>query len=95
MSDMNVKLSDEQRHALDVVADHPLPVEDEQNRKMYYLVNEESFLHLQGLQTEHEHRCHEQLRQLIDDGIRSPGVPAHEAFARLRAVAEELSRSYP
>ena len=92
---MNVKLSDEQRHALESIADQPLPIRDEQSRRVYYLLNEEAFLHLQGLKADHEHRYHEQLRQLIDEGIQSPGVPAHEAFARLRAMAEELSRTSP
>jgi hypothetical protein len=32
---------------------------------------------------------------LIDDGIQSPGVPADEAFARLRSFADQLSRSTP
>jgi len=92
---MNIRLSEEQRHALQASADQPLPVEDEQSRKVYYLLNEEAFLHLQGLQSEHEHECQERLRGLIDEGIRSPGVPADEAFARLRAVADELTRSRP
>jgi hypothetical protein len=92
---MNVKLSDEQRHALEASADHPLPVADDLNAKVYYLLDEESYLHLQGLQVEHERRCHEQLAQLIDEGVRSPGVPADEAFARLRALAATLTRSVP
>ena len=93
--DMNVKLSEEQRHALAASSDQPLPIEDEQSRRVYYLVNEEAFLHLRGLQSEHERECDDRLRQLIDDGIRSPAVPADEAFARLRTIADELSRTSP
>jgi hypothetical protein len=92
---MNVKLSDEQRDALAAGSEHPLTVEDEQSRKVYYLLNEESFLHLQGLQTEHERECQERLRQLIDEGIQSAGVPADAAFARLREQADEFSRTNP
>ncbi len=92
---MNIKLSDEQRHALEASADQPLPIEDEQSRQLYYLLKEEAFLHLQGLQAEHEHECQERLRGLIDEGIRSPGLSADEAFARLRAVADDLSRTSP
>ena len=92
---MVVKLTDEQRHALEANAAPIVPIEDEQNRKIYYLLSEETFLHLQGLQTQHEQRCQEQLRRLIDEGVRSPGVPADEAFARLQALADELSRSSP
>src|SRR3972149_3836630 len=54
---MNIRLSEEQRHALQASADQPLPVEDEQSRKVYYLLNEEAFLHLQGLQSENEQQC--------------------------------------
>ena len=92
---MVAKLTDEQRHALAARSDRVLPIEDEQSRRVYYLLNEETFLHLQGLQAQQEHECHEQLRRLINEGIRSPGVPAEEAFARLRTVADELSRTSP
>lgn len=92
---MSIKLSDEQRQALQQAASAALPVEDDQSRKRYYLVEEQSYLHLDGLRSQHEQQCHEQLRGLIAEGIQSPEVPAHEAFARLRAVAVELSSSDP
>lgn len=88
---MNIKLSEEQRIALDQASDRALPVNDDLNRRVYYLVSEESFLHLQGLQAEHERKCRDQLKMLIEEGISSPGIPAEEAFARLRLVAQELS----
>jgi hypothetical protein len=92
---MGVKLSDEQRQALQQAAPSALPVEDDQSRKVYYLIDEQSYLHLEGLQSQHEQQCHEQLRGLIAEGIQSPEVPAQEAFARLRAAAVELCRSDP
>jgi hypothetical protein len=90
---MGIKLSDELRQALETAADQPLSIEDEQSRRKYYLVDEESFLHLKGLQAEHNRECQERLRRLIDEGIESPGIPATEAFARLRTFAEGLSQS--
>jgi hypothetical protein len=92
---MSVKLSDEQRQALESSSGQPLPVQDEQSHSVYYLLNEEAFLHLQSLNAAHDDRCKVRLRELIDEGIQSPGVPANEAFARLRAWAEELSRTSP
>lgn len=88
---MHAKLSEELRNALDQSSDRALPVDDDLNQKVYYLVSEESFLHLQGLQAEHDEKCREQLKKLIDEGISSAAVPAHEAFARLRSFAQELS----
>jgi hypothetical protein len=92
---MKVNLSDEQREALESSLDQPLPIRDEQSHRVYYLLNEEAFLHLQSLNEAHDQRCHERLRQLIDEGIQTPGVPANEAFARLRTWAEDLSRTSP
>jgi hypothetical protein len=86
-------LTDEQRQALDSGSGHPVPVEDTATKKIYYLVDEEAYLHLKGLQAEHEEHCQNQLRELIEQGIRSPEVPAGEAFARLRALAQELAQT--
>ncbi len=92
---MSVKLSDEQRQALEQAPQQAVLVEDQQNRKLYYLLDAQAYLHLEGLRSDQEQRCHEQLRQLIDEGIQSPGVPADEAFVRLRSFADQLSRSAP
>ncbi len=90
---MNIRLSEEQRIALDQASDRALPVNDDLNQRVYYLVSEESFLHLKGLQAEHEQECRDQLKNLIEEGISSPGIPAEEAFARLRSVAQGLSNN--
>jgi len=87
------KLTDEQRRALESSSGHPVPVEDTATSKVYYLLDEEAFLHLKGLQAEHEDHCQDQLRRLIEQGIHSPEVPAREAFARLRKLASDISQA--
>lgn len=89
---MNVKLTEEQKRAIENGSRLPLAIQDEQSHKIYYLLDEQSYLHLEGLRADHERACHHQLRELIDEGIRSPEVPAEEAFGRLRSLAEQLSR---
>jgi len=89
---MIAKLTDEQRHALETGGGRPVEVQDERNDKVYYLLNESAYLHLQGLQAEHEQQSHDRLRRLIEEGMESPGVPADKAFARLREIAVRLSR---
>lgn len=62
----------------------PLPILDDASQQRFYLLDESAFLHLQGLANDTERACHDQLQRLILEGIDSPGVPAEEAFARLR-----------
>lgn len=92
--DMTTKLTEEQRRAVEACAGQPVVVADETTSKVYYLLNEEAFAHLRGLQSVHDAECRAQLRTLIDEGIRSGEIPADDAFAKLRAEAESLvSRS--
>lgn len=90
---MNVKLSDEQRQAIQNAAPHAVPVVDDEDQSIYYLLDEQSYLHLAGLRADHERSCETKLRELIEEGIQSGEVPADEAFARLRSFAEQLQRS--
>ena len=90
---MAAKLTPEQRDALKAHSGHAVPVEDDESKETYYLVTAPSYLHMQGLIGQHDQQCREQLRQLVEEGINSPGVPADEALARLRATAKELSKT--
>ncbi len=87
---MTTKLTDEQRKAVEACAGQPVLVADEATNKVYYLLNEEAFAHLRGLQSAHDEECRSKLRALIEEGIRSGEIPAERAFADLRAEANKL-----
>jgi hypothetical protein len=74
---MQVPLSPQQRDAIAANPGEPLAVVDEFGNAGYYLVPAPAFLH--------------QLRLLIQEGIDSPGVPADDAFERLRRFADALA----
>jgi hypothetical protein len=88
---MQVPLSPQQRDAIAAHPGEPLAVVDEFGNAGYYLVPAPAFLHLQGLNEASDRQSHEQLRRLIQEGIESPGIPADEAFERLRRFAESLA----
>jgi hypothetical protein len=88
---MTTKLTDEQRAAVEACAGQPVLVIDDATNKVYYLLNEEAFAHLRGLQSTHDDECQTKLRELIEEGIRSPEMPAREVFAELRAEAKRLA----
>jgi hypothetical protein len=90
---MTTKLSDEQRMVLQAEAGEPVAVIDEQSNRVYYLVDAESFAHLQGLQSEHEEKSVTRLRQQIAAGMEGPDIPADEVFSSLREAARELART--
>jgi hypothetical protein len=91
---MTTKLTDEQRKAVEACAGQPVLVADEATNKVYYLLNEEAFAHLRGLQSAHDDACRSKLRVLIQEGISSGEIPAEKVFADLRAEAIKLvSRS--
>jgi hypothetical protein len=91
---MTTKLTDEQRKAIEACAGEPVLVADESSNKVYYLLNEEAFAHLRGLQSAHDDECQSKLRALVEAGIRSGEIPAEKAFSDLRAEANKLvSRS--
>ncbi len=82
---MTTKLTDEQRRAIEACAGQPVVVADEATHKVYYLLNEEAFAHLRGLQAAHEDACSAKLRDLVEEGVRSGELPAEKAFSDLRA----------
>jgi hypothetical protein len=87
---MTAKLTDEQRRAIEACAGQPVLVADEANNKVYYLLNEEAFVHLRGLQSAHDDACRSKLRALIEEGIRSGEIPAEKVFSDLRAEANKF-----
>jgi hypothetical protein len=88
---MTTKLTDEQRKAIETCAGEPVLVADDTTSKVYYLLNEEAFAHLRGLQQAHDDECRSKLRELIEDGIRSGEIPADKAFSDLRTEAQRLA----
>jgi hypothetical protein len=87
---MTTKLTDEQRQAIEACAGQPVLVADDATNKVYYLLNEEAFVHLRGLQSAHDDACRSRLRTIIDEGIRSGEIPAEKAFSDLRAEANKM-----
>lgn len=86
------KLTDEQREAIRACAGQPVRIADEATNQVYYLLNEETFAHLRGLQAGLDEACRERLRQLIGEGIRSPDVAADVVFSSMRRTAQDLVR---
>jgi hypothetical protein len=89
---MTTKLTDEQRQAVEACPGRPVRVDDETTNKVYYLLNEEAFAHLRGLQATHDQECQTRLRELIEEGSRSGEIPATNAFSNLRAEADRLAQ---
>jgi hypothetical protein len=87
---MTTKLTDEQRAAVEACAGQPVLVADEATNKVYYLLNEEAFAHLRGLQSAYDEECRSKLRELVEEGIRSGEIPADKAFSELRAEVDRL-----
>ena len=82
---MAPKLTAEQRDALDRT-NGPVPVEDEQTRRMYFLVDESTFKTLQ------QHDDLAAIREGIADMEAGRIVPLEELDARIRARLSSLSK---
>jgi len=81
---MGSKITPQQREDLNASHGQPVPVEDDEARKVYYLV-EADYLH-----TSHEH-----LQALIQQGINARHIPADQAEAELRRYAAALDSRSP
>ena len=88
---MTTKLTDEQRAAVEACAGGPVRISDEVTNEVYYLVNEQAFVHLRGLQLQHDEECAARLRELIAEGIRGEELPAEQVFSELRTEANRLA----
>jgi hypothetical protein len=77
---MAVKITKQQLDELIASHGQPVPVEDEEGRKRYYLVDADFF-----------HMSHAQLKDLIEDAINSRHIPAADAERELRRYADQLA----
>lgn len=89
---MDIGLTPQQIEALRAHPGQPLSMVDESSSERFFLLSEPAFLHLQGLAGETGSESHRRLKQLIQEGIDSPAIPADEALARLREVANKLAQ---
>jgi hypothetical protein len=77
---MASKITKQQRDDLSASHGQPVPVEDDEGHKVYYLV-EADYLLTNG----------EQLKSLIQEGINANHVSADEAEAELQRYADRLA----
>mgnify|MGYP001386876418 CR=1 FL=1 len=77
---MATKITSEQRDDLLASQGQPVPVEDEEGHKVYFLV-----------EADYLHTSHEQLRVLIQEGINARHIPAAGAEAELLRYANQLA----
>jgi hypothetical protein len=76
---MASKITQQQRDDLAVSQGQPVPVEDDEGQRVYYLVA-----------ADYLHTSREQLKALIQAGIDAPHVPADQAEGELRRYADQL-----
>jgi hypothetical protein len=77
---MASKITKQQRDDLTASHGQPVPVEDDEGHKVYYLV-----------EADYLHASREQLKALIQEGINALHVPADEAEGELRRYADRLA----
>lgn len=92
---MEAKLTPQQREAILAHQGQPVAVIDDASNERFYLIAEPALRHLQELASDNAAQRREHLRQLIQEGIDSPGVPVDEAFARLDDTAKRLAGQTP
>jgi hypothetical protein len=80
---MASKITPQQRDELNASQGQPVPVEDEEGHKVYYLV-----------EADYLHTSHEQLKALIQEGINGKHLPAEQAEGELRCYAEQLANKH-
>lgn len=88
---MDVKLTNEMRDALAAHPGQAVPIVDDESKRKYFLVEETSLLHLQGLAVQQNQASHQKLQALIQEGIRSDHVAAEVAESRIRKVIQSYS----
>jgi len=84
---MIARLTNELR---DEIASHPrqaVPVFDDQNNKVYFLVDEKF---LQGA-TEHDEQSRQRLLALLEEGFNGEEVSEKEGEARIRQKMQEIT----
>jgi predicted transcriptional regulator len=79
---MTPKLTDDQRRALRSRPEGPVPVEDEQTRKVYVIVDQE--VHLKAMEALRDQEDQAAIQAGIDDMEAGRVVPFEEVDARIR-----------
>lgn len=77
---MASKITKQQRDDLHASHGQPVPVEDDEGHKVYYLVA-----------ADYLHTSREQLQTLIQEGINSNHIPVDQAEAELQRYADRLA----
>jgi hypothetical protein len=80
---MASKITPQQRDELLASQGQPVPVEDEEGHKVYYLV-----------EADYLHTSHEQLKALIQEGIDANHLPTEETEGELRRYADQLANKH-
>jgi hypothetical protein len=80
---MASKITKQQRDDLNASHGQPVPVEDEEGHRVYYLV-----------EADYLHTSREQQRALIQEGINANHVLAEEAEPELRRHADRLASKH-
>ena len=80
---MASKITKQQREDLKASNGQPVPVEDDEAHKVYFLVD-----------ADYLHTSHERLKALIQEGIEAIPIPAEQAEAELRRYADQLARKH-
>jgi len=85
---MAAKLTNEMRIELAAHPGEAVPIVDEQANKVYFLVEEASLHHMQGLTVEQDEASRQRLKALLQEGIDADHVSAEEGEARIRRVVQ-------
>lgn len=80
---MATKITQQQRDDLNASHGQPIPVEDDEGHKVYYLV-----------EADYLHTSYEQLKGLIQKGINANHIPAEDAEGELRLYADRLANKH-
>jgi len=84
---MATKLTNEQRNDLAANPRQAIPVVDDRDNKVYYLVDEAFLLGA----AEHDGQSHQQLLALIQEGFEGEEVSAEEGEARIRRKMQSIA----
>lgn len=84
---MATKLTNEQRNDIAANPRQAVPVVDDQNDKLYYLVDESFLLGA----AEHDEQSRQRLKALLKEGFEGKEVSAEEGEARIRRKMQSIA----
>ncbi len=92
---MTSKITPEQQAVLRAHEDSAVPMQDDHGNIVCYMMDVSSFLQMQSLSHQGQDlQSLQELKALVQAGIDSPDVPAAEAHARIRQMAQEAAEKY-